>query len=204
VDVVAGAFGEGRFVGRLDAGLAQGNGVPQDLDAKTLGRLREKNRITGNRLDDLDDPLVPFAATHALHRVAHRLRGDGRAVFRCRADRPGDQIAAHQRSRGVVDQHHFGARVKDPECIGDRILPSRSANDYPEAPAVVRLNRRSRRELPRERDNHLVYVRVTAERRDAALQDRSPAEVEQLLRHAGAKPEAGAAGSDDGSDVHVP
>ena len=28
-------------------------------------------------------------------------------------------------------------------------------------------------------------------------------DVEQLLRHAGAKPEAGAAGSDDGSDVHV-
>ena len=42
-----------------------------------------------------------------------------------------------------------------------------------------------------------------AERGDAALQNRDISELEQLLRHAGAKPEAGAAGSDDGSDVHV-
>ena len=64
-------------------------------------------------------------------------------------------------------------------------------------------NRRRGRELRRQRHDHLVHARMVAERGDAALQDRTSADFEQLLRHAGAKPEAGAAGSDDGSDVHV-
>ena len=49
---VAGALGERRFVGRFDARLAQRDGVPQDVDAESLRRLREENRFAGNRLDD--------------------------------------------------------------------------------------------------------------------------------------------------------
>ena len=44
---------------------------------------------------------------------------------------------------------------------------------------------------------------MVAERGDTALEDGNLPDFEQLFRHAGAKPEAGAAGSDDGSDVHV-
>ena len=53
-----------------------------------------------------------------------------------------------------------------------------------------------------ERHDDLVHARMVAERRDTALEDGNLPDFEQLFRHAGAKPEAGAAGSDDGSDVH--
>ncbi len=63
-------------------------------------------------------------------------------------------------------------------------------------------DRRRRGELRRQRHDDLVHARMVAERRDTALEDGNLPDFEQLFRHAGAKPEAGAAGSDDGSDVH--
>ena len=48
---VAGAFGERRFVGRIDAGLAERDGVPEHVHPKGLRRLRQEHRFARNRLD---------------------------------------------------------------------------------------------------------------------------------------------------------
>ncbi len=111
VDDVAGALGERRLVGRLDAGLAQRDRVPQHLDAESLRRLRQENHFAGNRLDNLHGALH---APDALHGVAHRLRRDRRAVFSRGANGPADQIARHQRTRRVVNEHDLGAADRWP------------------------------------------------------------------------------------------
>ena len=196
---VAGAFGQRRFIGRVHTGLSERNGFLQDLGPECLRRLRQEDRFARDRLDHGERG--PIAAD-AFHGVADRLRHDCGPVLDRRLDRLRDQITGHERPRRIVHQHHVGALAHGPERVGNRILPAGAASHGAVPQPVTQLQRRSGSKLRRQRDDDVVDLGMRRERGDAAVEDRQPADVEQLLRHTGAEPVTGAAGRDDGSHVH--
>ena len=115
---VAGALGQRRLVGRLDAGLRRAParrastsrrnacGVcARKIDSRGSVSATNERRAAGRASPD----------RVALHGVARRQRRERRARFRRRGNRPRDEVGARKRPRGVVDDDHVARRARRPE-----------------------------------------------------------------------------------------
>jgi hypothetical protein len=206
---VAGALGQRRLVGRVAAGFPERQRVAQHVAPERLGRLRQEDRLPRQRFDDVR----PLALR--LARVAPRLddqftvaaldgvlRGDGRnrrPGFPRGGNRPRDQVAAGKRPRRIVDDHQLALLVDRRKRIRHRVLPPRPARHHANALASgAQVRRRIRGKVRRERHDDLFHGRVLEKRGDTALENRSAADGEELLRHRAADPQAAAARRDDG------
>ncbi len=192
-------LGQHRFVCRRDAARAERDRLLQHPAPEPLRRLGEPQGLAWNRSGD-----PPGFRIHALDGVAHGDRGDRRAGSGHRRQHPIDQRRIGERPRGIVNQHDIHIRSERRHSPRDRILPLRPARDHG--------NRASGRtdeagagchQIFRQHDHDLPHGRMPVEGRDAALQHRAPAQVEQLLgrrrAHAVASP-----GRDDDRANHAP
>ena len=98
-----------------------------------------------------------------------------------------------------MDDDQIGAIVDRGERAGDRVLTALAAgDDLHGAPALApQVRGRIRRQLGRQRDDHLGDGRMRGERLDAPVEHGAAADLEELLRARAAEPQAPSAGRND-------
>ena len=124
-----------------------------------------------------------FRRTGQLHRIARGQRRERRARFRRRGDRPGDQVA---RSRTAARRRGPRPRRSARRRAEMRWRPNPAAGRRRRRPASgfagpTQVVGRCGGDVGRHRDDDLIHVRMREERRDASLENRSPADRQQLL-----------------------
>ena len=146
VDAVTGMLGEHRLVGGLDTAAAAsrsslGDGGHQHGPAERLRRLREKDLVARQRLDNHARTLL-LGARDAFDRIADRHCHDRRAVRHGPFDRARDDVGRHERPRGIVHEDDVGVGRHRLERVCHGILPAGAAFD--DAHAVEPAWRRAR------------------------------------------------------------
>ena len=198
---MAGALGEPGFVGRVDARAAERDGVPKHRTSKRLRRLRQVDRLSGQRLHDGRRRGI---RRHSLDGIGDRHGRDRGTVVGGGGNRAGDQVCGDEGARGIVDQHDVGLFPYQLECARDRILPAPAACDIPNRSCDLANDRPGTvHQVYRQRHDHLVHLRMAVERADAAREHRLPGKIEQLLGNRGTEAPAGAACGDDGCHTHA-
>ena len=131
------------------------------------------------------------------------MRRERSARFHRRSNRPRDQGVAREGPRGVVDHHHVGLLGEVPKCIGDRVLAAVAADDDHErlADSTQILGRRGR-DVGRHGNDDRIHLGMREERRNASLEDRSPADRQQLLGTRRTQALTAPTGRNDGGDIH--
>ena len=181
---MAGALGEPRFVGRVDAGATERDGVPKHRTPKRLRRLRQINRLSGQRLHDSRRPGI---RRHSLDGIGGGHGRDRGTVVGGGGNRARDQVCGDEGARGVVDQHDIGLFLYQLECARDRILPAPTARDIANRPCDLAHDRPGTiHQVYRQRHDYVVDLRMAVERADASRKHRLPGEIEQLLGNRGA------------------
>ena len=209
-DAMSGPLGERRFVGGIDA---QREGFAQHLTAECLRCLREKDRLTRERLCHHHLAIrhaaggqwcaslvasVPENELGALDRIARGHRRQGGPRFRRRRNGPRNDIRDDERADRVVNHHDLGPPARRVERVRHRVLAARAAGDnLQRLRRVPQVAGRVADELVRDRDDHLVHRRMIEKGRHAALEDRPATDHEQLLRRAGAESRAASARGND-------
>ena len=174
---------------------------PKHRTSKRLRRLRQVDRLSGQRLHDGRRRGI---RRHSLDGIGDRHGRDRGTVVGGGGNRAGDQVCGDEGARGVVDQHDVGLFPYQLECARDRILPAPAACDIPNRSCDLANDRpRTVHQVYRQRHDHLVHLRMAVERADAAREHRLPGKIEQLLGNRGAEAPAGAACGDDGCHTHA-
>ena len=202
VHAVAGALGQRRFVGRLDArrGPARSPRPGRRAGTPAASAPERSCRAESSRRS-------PAAGSAGATRLTVSLTGSAAIAAPCssgRVDRARDQVRRHERPRRVVDQHDVGRRGR------------RDRTHWPPNPAAARRPRRhataagraraaSRRRRRRASAGSATMTSSTADEQVNAATLRSRIDRPPMSSScfgSGAEPAARAAGGDDGGDMH--
>ena len=200
---VAGALGQHRFVGGVEAVAARGRARDQHVAAEHLRRLREVDALARNRR--LDDRTVDAVASE-LDGVATGSAAIAAPCARGRRRSPRSISAAVTNGR-AASWISTARRPRPPRrrrCATEswRRAPPATQPHRAAARSAQVVRRIGERRL-RQRDHHLRDARVGGEGVQRAGQHRPAGEVEELLGAIGAQPQPEAAGGDHRADRHL-
>jgi hypothetical protein len=193
---MAGPFDERRLVGDL---TGQRERVAEDLAPECLRRLRQKDRLPRECFADVGSGVSRTRETTGeLHRVARLQRRERRARFRRRTDRIRDETRAREGTRGIVNDDHVSTRGDVLKRVRDRILPALApADDVKRLGRMLEIGGRGIRQIPGQRDDHLVDEGMREERPDTALEYGASGDRQQLFGVRGPESKTASAGRND-------
>ena len=198
---VAGALGERRLVGRVDAALRRAPARRAALAPKRLGRLREVDRLARQRFDDERVPVAGRASPCRAPAAPPARRPLSTAAAIVREIR--SALANGRAASWITTTSLVVARGL--ERVRHRILPPRAAGDDPHRlRRGTQIRRRIGGQLGRQRDDDVVDRRDDRGRA-STLRSRigRPPTVSSCLGTRAAEALAAAAGRDDRRHLHV-
>ncbi len=197
---MSGPLGEHRFIGRLDAGSRPARPPRSGPRGGTPAASAPGKRCARNRLATMTSAPLRLATRFTVSRA-------GRAAIAA----PCSTAASIEREIRSDDTNGRAASctriTSDSGTTRSKALATESCRRDPPATTRTAIGRRHpirRRggQRRRKHDDDVVDAIVAGKRGDAALEDRSAADVEQLLRHGRAEPAAFAGSRDDGGYMH--
>jgi hypothetical protein len=213
-DRVTGAFRERGLVGRFRTGLPQSERLAKHFAPERLRRLREIDRVAGERLGDNQHSSafdrLPAGLTGApggkrapLHGVARGHRSQRGTVLRSGGNRARDQIRARKGTGRVVNHDQIALLVRGLEGLAHRILtPEPAGNEADRLRRGAQVGRRIGHQFGRECDDEFVDRRVAEKGSNGPLENGTAADADELLGHSAAEPLAVSASRDDCCDLH--